>query len=123
MLNLRTPFTTYNFQYGWTGGVNRASLRNDTQRGVVYIFRQFKRDKFQCGWRVDTVGLSELLAHDLAVDGDAHPFVFIPNQAVAQVLYARKQPDFEYTNVSGSNTLVDAQWQLAGESAGVDILA
>jgi hypothetical protein len=70
--------------------------------------------------------LAVLQGMDAATYGNLYPFLWIPDTAVADCYYVRKEPDFEpeeFSRITGRELVHDYQMTLIEESRGLDIQA
>lgn len=106
--------------YGHGQAVSRGMASHETELGVRYEARRWKRREWTLNWRnLTTAQLAEIQALDTAVDGSRLPFVWIPDTSTTECYYVRKQTQQEWSNTTGEHW--DAALQLREETRGSTI--
>lgn len=119
------------FRYGVQPAREEHRIGHETNAGVRWRFRLFGRDRFRYPFRFPDEELAAFRALHDAVDGDRLPFVWIPDQDLADVYVVRKDQDFEPTEIANQagrfNSTVQAIYDymltVTSESRGLEVAA
>jgi hypothetical protein len=82
-------------RYGSLIGIEENDIAFETERGVRYVYKQFKRKVRRMTFRMTEAQLAAFETLHNAVEGQLTPFYFVPDtDNAAVVLYVRKEPSF-----------------------------
>lgn len=93
-VGLRTELTQSEWFLGGRRGEDVTDVTHETFGGVIWNYRLFKREvlEYRFVFKETSLGTYRTL-HD-AVDGQSIPFAWIPDVALTDVYYVRKEPNF-----------------------------
>jgi hypothetical protein len=107
---------------GFTPATSRTSISIETVGGANWVYPLHKRKVFNPTFQL--IGTSDLTAMetlDEVVDGDSHPFVYIPSITDVACYYVRKEQSFEPSETEYN--LSEYLLLLREESGGLEISA
>jgi hypothetical protein len=103
-----------------------SNISSETYGGSKYVYPLNKRRKLNPAFMIVGSELDIFEALHDAVEGDAHPFLYIPDTSLAPCYYGRKEAGFDPTEIDLSvnrQIVHDYTMMLTEESRGLEITA
>jgi len=111
---------TFHMAFGMERGVQQNKIQQQTQKGVRWIFDQINRRFFEAKFAtILDAHIAELDLLDRRLNGEATPFLFIPDISLTDIYMVRKVGDHVESNARNTEWNVDIR--LEEEPRGVDL--
>ncbi len=117
-------------RWGRQQGLEEMDIEHETNRGVKWPYKLVSREIREYVFRFPESEFADFKLLHTSLQGQLRPFLWIPNTALTESLYVRKEPSFrpESSDAPGMDGSSLATWYdytltLTEESRGVEILA
>ncbi len=117
-------------RWGRQQGLEETDLEHETNRGVKWPYKLVSREIREYVFRFPESEFAAFKLLHQTLQGQLRPFLYIPNVALTEALYVRKEPSFrpQSNDAPGMDGSLLATWYdytltLTEESRGVEILA